>query len=235
MELFWPCSPAAAQPQWVSRSKLNFRRRHLAHTNAPAVPATMARDAVCCQDMQRRYCQSSAPQAASPKNTPRLPARTRAPTALPPTRGSGIGRARPANIRFLGWAATGGCRCNRPVTPPADVPCLGASCRRLPLVKANWPPAFRFGSPGGEPFPHLPLPFRGQARTAAWVLAPLVPRAWLSPDGRPPPSKPTIRRSRGPPGDAGRGCRTTTSAASSDRRPSSPCRRRSRCRCIRNS
>jgi len=39
----------AAQPQWVSRAKLNFLRRHQAWTKSPAVIATTAKESNCCQ------------------------------------------------------------------------------------------------------------------------------------------------------------------------------------------
>jgi len=45
---------APAQPQWVSRAKLNLRRWNLPQANKLAAVATIARDINCCQSMFAR-------------------------------------------------------------------------------------------------------------------------------------------------------------------------------------
>jgi hypothetical protein len=51
MELFVPDCPRAEQPQCVSRSKLNLRRRNCPRKNIPATEATIASETACCQYM----------------------------------------------------------------------------------------------------------------------------------------------------------------------------------------
>jgi hypothetical protein len=53
---FWTLVAAALeQPQWVSRWKLNRRLRNLVQAIHPATTATIVRDTVFCQSIQRRY------------------------------------------------------------------------------------------------------------------------------------------------------------------------------------
>src|SRR5208282_2451962 len=51
IELLDPAPDADAQPQWVSCSKLNLRRRSFVHRKTPAVAATTVSAAICCQSM----------------------------------------------------------------------------------------------------------------------------------------------------------------------------------------
>jgi len=46
---------AAEQPQWVSCSQRNFRRRTLPPASITAAPATITNDTVCCQSMLPTY------------------------------------------------------------------------------------------------------------------------------------------------------------------------------------
>jgi hypothetical protein len=55
IELLDPVCDGEAQPQWVSCSKLNLRRRIFPHIKAPAVAATTVRAALCCQSMPLTY------------------------------------------------------------------------------------------------------------------------------------------------------------------------------------
>jgi hypothetical protein len=57
MELFVSDCPLAEQPQCVSRSKLNLRRRNRPHKNNPATEATIASETACCQFMLATYAQ----------------------------------------------------------------------------------------------------------------------------------------------------------------------------------
>jgi hypothetical protein len=52
----------AEQPQCVSRSNRNFRRRNRPHSNAPAAIATMANEIVCCQSTEGTYAQRAVVQ-----------------------------------------------------------------------------------------------------------------------------------------------------------------------------
>jgi hypothetical protein len=51
-----------AQPQCVSCSKLNLRRRIFVHKKTPAVAATTLRAAICCQSMLLTYPNAAAAQ-----------------------------------------------------------------------------------------------------------------------------------------------------------------------------
>jgi hypothetical protein len=51
IELCGDASRIAAQPQCVSRSKLNLRRRNLLPTSNTAAEATTISDTICCQSM----------------------------------------------------------------------------------------------------------------------------------------------------------------------------------------
>jgi hypothetical protein len=51
IELCGDDSWTATQPQCVSRSKLNLRRRNLLPTSNTAAEATITNDTVCCQSM----------------------------------------------------------------------------------------------------------------------------------------------------------------------------------------
>jgi hypothetical protein len=51
MELCGDDSEAATQPQCVSRSKLNFRRRNLLPISNTAAEATTTNDTNCCQSI----------------------------------------------------------------------------------------------------------------------------------------------------------------------------------------
>ena len=57
-----PADVDEAQPQWVSRRKSNFRRRHRDHANSAMVAAVMASAVVSCQSMITRYSNTRAPQ-----------------------------------------------------------------------------------------------------------------------------------------------------------------------------
>jgi hypothetical protein len=57
MELFVSDCPRAEQPQCVSRSKLNLRRRNWPRKNNPATEATIASETPCCQFMLATYPQ----------------------------------------------------------------------------------------------------------------------------------------------------------------------------------
>src|ERR1017187_1527295 len=57
MELFVSDCPRAEQPQCVSRSKLNLRRRNCPHKNNPPTEATIASETACCQFMLATYPQ----------------------------------------------------------------------------------------------------------------------------------------------------------------------------------
>ena len=50
-EVLDPASVPEAQPQWVSCSKLNLRRRVFVQTKIPIVAATTAKAVICCQSM----------------------------------------------------------------------------------------------------------------------------------------------------------------------------------------
>jgi hypothetical protein len=52
MELPDVAAETAEHPQWVSRWKLNFRRRTLLQTRPPAARATIRSENACCQSMQ---------------------------------------------------------------------------------------------------------------------------------------------------------------------------------------
>ena len=56
-----PADVDEAQPQWVSRRKSNFRRRHRDHANSAMVAAVMASAVVSCQSMITRYSNTRAP------------------------------------------------------------------------------------------------------------------------------------------------------------------------------
>ena len=55
MDMVLPPLEWAEQPQCVSCSKLNLRRRIFAHTNIPAVTATTPRAAIFCQSISLTY------------------------------------------------------------------------------------------------------------------------------------------------------------------------------------
>jgi len=57
-ELFVSAGACAEQPQCVSCSKLNLRRRNRPHKNNPATEATIASETACCQFMLATYAQN---------------------------------------------------------------------------------------------------------------------------------------------------------------------------------
>jgi hypothetical protein len=52
----------AEQPQWVARSKVNFRGRKRAHSSKAAVTPTIASDTNCCQSIMATYAENAAAQ-----------------------------------------------------------------------------------------------------------------------------------------------------------------------------
>src|SRR6266496_6578824 len=54
IEPFEAGPPGDAQPQCVSRSRLNLRRRNRAQRNSPAVAATIKSETACCQSIPAR-------------------------------------------------------------------------------------------------------------------------------------------------------------------------------------